>query len=308
MKEKANMLNSLKEKAIRLVLLQDCIYNCSFCHKEGIKEKRESKLTPKDISYMYKTLNKNYGIKTIHLTGGEPLLKKDIKEIIERLKKEDAIIKITTNGFLLKENMWIGKMVDKLNISIHSIKEEKYESISNYKKSFKTVIDSVKELRFRYPTLKISINTTLIKNINDSIEDIEDIIRFSSSVKSDLKIIEIYPKNIEEYTNIENVIPIIKKFGYKHVNNSFRKNIYSNGNHNVILQKCTCSAISEKKDKTNLCKANNDLYITQDGKLNLCRNTDETIDLYNSIKNRNDKELAELIKTSYEKMGNECNC
>ena len=307
-KEKANMLNILKNKTIRLILLQDCVYNCEFCHKEGIRTKRESRMTPEDIGYMFSVLNNRYGIKTVQLTGGEPLLKSDLKEIIMNLKSHGANVKVTTNGYLLKENMWIGDMVDKLNVSVYSFDKSKYESISTIEDSYHKVISSIKQIRFKYPTLKMSINTILLKGINDDFEAIQELINFAASIKADLKIVEAYPKTIKQYTSIDNIASQIKQLGYKKVKNSFRKIAYSNGTHNVFLQRCTCSIVSEQNNKMELCKKHNDIYISQDGKVNLCREKNDIIDLYEAIKNRDDNELANKIKKTYEKIGNNCNC
>ena len=307
-KEKANMLNSLKQKTIRLILLQDCVYNCEFCHKEGIRTKKESLMTPDDIEYMYSVLNNRYGIKTVQLTGGEPLLKENLKEIITNLKKHGANIKVTTNGYLLEDNMWIGEMVDKLNISLHSFDKNKYQSISTVENSYEKVVSAVKKMRFKYPTLKISINTTLLRGINDNYNSIQELVGFASSIKADLKIVEVYPKNSKYYTSIYKIEPLIKQMGYKNIKDSFRKKLFSNGIHNIFLQRCTCSIISEQNDKTELCREHNDLYISQDGKVNLCRATNDTIDLYYSIKERDDNELASKIKKAYEEMGGRCIC
>lgn len=307
-KEKANMLNILKSKTLRLILLQDCVYNCEFCHKEGIKTKRESLMTPEDIGYMFSVINNRYGIKTVQLTGGEPLLKDNLKEIIANLKSHGANVKVTTNGYLLKENMWIGEMVDKLNISVHSFNEQKYESISTVNDSYKKVISAIKQVRFKYPTLKISINTTLLKGINDNFDSIQELISFAASIKADLKIVEVYPTTSKYFTSILNIEPLIKQAGYRKIKSSFRKMLYSNGSHNIFLQRCTCSIVSEQSDKTGLCKAHNDIYVSQDGKVNLCRSTNGTIDLYEDIRNRDDNELASKIKKTYEKMGNGCKC
>lgn len=307
-KEKANMLNILKQTTIRLILLQDCVYNCEFCHKEGIKTKKESLMTPEDIEYMYSVLNNRYGIKTVQLTGGEPLLKENLKEIITNLRKHGANIKVTTNGYLLEENMWIGEMIDKLNISIHSFNKEKYQNISTVENSYEKVVSAVKKIRFKYPTLKININTTLLKGINDNYNSIQELAGFASSIKADLKIVEVYPKNSKYYISVFNIEHLIKQLGYRRIEDSFRKRLYSNGNHNIFLQRCTCSIISEKSNKTELCKENNDLYISQDGKVNLCRATNDTIDLYYSIKQRDDNELTNKIKKVYEEMGNGCIC
>lgn len=144
-RKKANMLNYMKNKNLRLILSQECTYNCEFCHKEGIKTKRENLMTPDDISFLYNILYNRYGIKNVQLTGGEPLLTNNLREIVTALKAKGAIVKITTNGYLLNENMWMGEFIDKLNISVHSLKKEKYEKISNIKGSYEKVIDAIKK-------------------------------------------------------------------------------------------------------------------------------------------------------------------
>lgn len=59
-------------------------------------------------------------------------------------------------------------------------------------------------MRFKYPTLKISINTTLLRGINDNYNSIQELVGFASSIKADLKIIEVYPK-------IQNIIQVYIK-------------------------------------------------------------------------------------------------
>lgn len=306
-KDKSNMLNSIKTKTIRLILSQDCVYNCDFCHKEGIKTKRENLMTPEDISYMYNIFSNRYGIKTVQLTGGEPLLKNNLNEIITKLKEKGAIVKVTTNGYLLNENMWIGEYIDKLNISIHSLKKEKYEKVSTVKDSYDKVITSVKQMRYKYPTLKMSINTTVLKGINDSFEDIQELAKFASSIKADLKFVEVYPNTINTFTSIKNIELKLKQAGYKKSVSGFRKTVLSNGVHNVILQRCTCSIVHESENKEEACKSYNDIFISQDGKINLCREIETTIDLYEDIKARNDEEIDKKIQKMYEKMGANCN-
>lgn len=81
-------------------------------------------------------------------------------------------------------------------------------------------------MRFKYPTLKISINTTLLRGINDNYNSIQELVGFASSIKADLKIIEVYPKNSKYYTSIYKIEPLIKQMGYKNIKDSFRKNYF----------------------------------------------------------------------------------
>ena len=305
-KEKVYTFGHLKEKTLRMVLLQDCVYNCEFCHREGIKDKADELMTEADIGYLYKILNQKYEIKTVHLTGGEPLLKNNLEKIVNELKKQNAIVKVTTNGYLLNENMWIGEKIDKLNVSIHTLNEEEYEKISKKKGSYAKVISSLKDIRFKFPTLKICINVTLMKGINDDIDSLKDLIKFSLSLKADLKIVEMYQESDNKFIEIEKIEEKIKQLGYKLIKKSFRKKQYTNNNHNIFIQKCTCNIVSKAKDRALSCQQNNDIYITQDGKIHLCRKSNETIDIYNFIINKDENKILNTMKDIYIKMGENC--
>ena len=314
-KENENIISNLNNQVINirsqlaqrnandLFEMDNLMEKISSMENEKSEQDKKIKLLSEQVS--------NYSSDIRKSVSANEKLKIDVeryKGVITSLKEEGAIIKITTNGYFLKENLWIGDMVDKINISLHSINKEKYEEISKVKDSYDKVINGIKELRFQYPTLKIGINTVLLRNVNDSKDEIEGLIKFSSSIKADLKFIEAYPKNIKGYVDINEIIKKIETMGYIHQKNNFRKSVFSDGSHTIYIQKCTCSAVSEKEDKQSVCKENNDIYITQDGIINLCRQSDEKINLYNIIKNRKDGELIKVIKDVYYQMGNNCKC
>lgn len=260
-----------KEKSLRLILTQECTYNCSMCHKEGIHSKKENLLTNEDFAYIYEIANKEYGINKVNLTGGDPLLRDDIQDLLIKLKQKNAKITMTTNGYLLDKNIEIGNLLNKLNISVHSLNKEKFEELCGKKDSFEKVINNIKMFRAQYPTLNIGINTTIIKGINSDEKEIEELIEMAGLLKVELKFIELYPKNAKEFVPIHTLEPILKKLGFYIVKSEFRKNIYTNKKQIITLTRCTCSVVCDKANKKEACKNNNDLYITPDGKISLCR-------------------------------------
>lgn len=255
-----------KEKSLRLILTQECTYNCSMCHKEGIHSKKENLLTNEDFAYIYEIANKEYGINKVNLTGGDPLLRDDIQDLLIKLKQKNAKITMTTNGYLLDKNIEIGNLLNKLNISVHSLNKEKFEELCGKKDSFEKVINNIKMFRAQYPTLNIGINTTIIKGINSDEKEIEELIEMAGLLKVELKFIELYPKNAKEFVPIHTLEPILKKLGFYIVKSEFRKNIYTNKKQIITLTRCTCSVVCDKANKKEACKNNNDLYITPDGK------------------------------------------
>lgn len=295
-----------KEKSLRLILTQECTYNCSMCHKEGIHSKKENLLTNEDFAYIYEIANKEYGINKVNLTGGDPLLRDDIQDLLIKLKQKNAKITMTTNGYLLDENIEIGNLLNKLNISVHSLNKEKFEELCGKKDSFEKVINNIKMFRAQYPTLNIGINTTIIKGINSDEKEIEELIEMAGLLKVELKFIELYPKNAKEFVPIHTLEPILKKLGFYIVKSEFRKNIYTNKKQIITLTRCTCSVVCDKANKKEACKNNNDLYITPDGKISLCRKIEDEIDILVQTKDKNNEELILRLDTALKQMGSSC--
>lgn len=295
-----------KEKSLRLILTQECTYNCSMCHKEGIHSKKENLLTNEDFAYIYEIANKEYGINKVNLTGGDPLLRDDIQDLLIKLKQKNAKITMTTNGYLLDKNIEIGNLLNKLNISVHSLNKEKFEELCGKKDSFEKVINNIKMFRAQYPTLNIGINTTIIKGINSDEKEIEELIEMAGLLKVELKFIELYPKNAKEFVPIHTLEPILKKLGFYIVKSEFRKNIYTNKKQIITLTRCTCSVVCDKANKKEACKNNNDLYITPDGKISLCRKIEDEIDILVQTKDKDNEELILRLDTALKQMGSSC--
>lgn len=295
-----------KEKSLRLILTQECTYNCSMCHKEGIYSKKENLLTNEDFAYIYEIANKEYGINKVNLTGGDPLLRDDIQDLLIKLKQKNAKITMTTNGYLLDKNIEIGNLLNKLNISVHFLNKEKFEELCGKKDSFEKVINNIKMFRAQYPTLNIGINTTIIKGINSDEKEIEELIEMAGLLKVELKFIELYPKNAKEFVPIHTLEPILKKLGFYIVKSEFRKNIYTNKKQIITLTRCTCSVVCDKANKKEACKNNNDLYITPDGKISLCRKIEDEIDILVQTKDKNNEELILRLDTALKQMGSSC--
>lgn len=296
-------------KELRLITTKKCNYNCAFCHHEGIKCNIEEKLNSDDILSFYQFLNNTYDISSIHLTGGEPFLNNELSNIIKKTKAEKAEITITSNGYNINPNDEIFNQIDKINISIHTLDENMYEEISKVKGSFKKTLNNIIELRKNFPLLKIGINTTLTKFYEHNEEELINLIEFSKSIRADIKIIELFPNSDKEnFVNISTIIPTINSKHYNLKKSAFRKEIYENDGHQVILIKCTCSAVSEQKkgDKSKYCYENNDIYLSADGNLHICRNTNDMINIYKEIKNKDYYGLKIKLEEYFESLGKNC--
>jgi cyclic pyranopterin phosphate synthase len=116
------------------LVTQQCNYMCVFCHGEGLQSNKMDLLTPDDYCFLFKVGKENFGWNTATLTGGEPLLRKDIVQIAEKLFTQGAKITLTTNGTLLTDKILIGNYIERVNLSIHTLNEQSYESLVRVEK------------------------------------------------------------------------------------------------------------------------------------------------------------------------------
>lgn len=306
-KDKINKRKIRARKELRIIYTQKCNYNCEFCHAEGVKTKIIETMDNEDIVKIYKFLNTNYSINSVHFTGGEPMLKPEIQELIESLNKEGANITITSNGYYLPDDEKMFNNIEKINISLHSMNEKDYEKISRIPGSHNTVINNIKKLRANYPVLKICINATLTEDLASDSSNIVDLIDFANSIRADLKIIELFPENSEtKIVPIDNLIPIIEKKNYKVYKQLFRKKIYIKNSLKITLLKCTCGAVKEYINQDEICYENNDIYLTMDGRLHVCRKNEETVSIFEELKIDDSKNLKNKIDYYFERIGNRC--
>ncbi|MHA2360345.1 MAG: radical SAM protein, partial [Candidatus Thorarchaeota archaeon] len=89
---------------LRISLTQRCNHSCFFCHHEG-EEPSDSEMTSAEIESLVRLVGR-YGVRRVKLTGGEPLLRSDILDIIRRLSPITDDLSLTTNGQSLEQTAY----------------------------------------------------------------------------------------------------------------------------------------------------------------------------------------------------------
>lgn len=89
---------------LRISVTSRCNLNCIFCHTEGLgKEVEDVVMTPQEIERVTR-IAMEFGVNSVKLTGGEPMMRTDILEIVERLGRLGLKdLSMTTNGFRIAE-------------------------------------------------------------------------------------------------------------------------------------------------------------------------------------------------------------
>lgn len=158
---------------IRISITDSCNMNCFYCHNEGQSQKN-NELTVDQITYLVENSLK-YGVNKVRITGGEPLIHKDIYEILSVLRTYPQILNlgINTNAYEKEKLIHIAqnKLVDQIVVGIDcfSGSVSKYSSVGP---SPKEVLETVLFIRNNYD-VKIEIDSVLAKNQNQTFQLVE---------------------------------------------------------------------------------------------------------------------------------------
>ncbi|MCP3659218.1 MAG: GTP 3',8-cyclase MoaA [Bacteroidetes bacterium] len=280
---------------LRISVTDTCNLKCQYCMPDTKIKYLDKKniLTFEEIEKIAKIFVDS-GVKKIRITGGEPLIRKDISVLINRLDKLQSLneLAITTNGVFLKKYAQKLKhtKMKTINISLDTLDKNKYAKITR-NDCFDDVwagIDKVIKLGFA----SIKINTVLIKGINDN--EIMDFINLTKNKNIDVRFIELMPMgsmlnwSMEHFCPNKTVLDICKNLEKIEKNNIHSPATYyklQNAQGRVGL----ISAVSNK-----FCETCNKVRLTADGKLKSCLHSDTTLDLKKIL--RNGGEIEEIIQ------------
>ena len=152
---------------LRVSVTKRCNLSCSYCG--ACKENKDKELTPAEIEKIVKAFA-DCGITKVRLTGGEPLIRKDICDIAERIGRIDNIKKLalTTNGINLKELAKPLKNagVTAVNISLDTTDSEQYKKLTGYD-GLRKVFEGIDECE-SVGLSPIRLNAVLIRGQNES--------------------------------------------------------------------------------------------------------------------------------------------
>jgi len=178
---------------LRLSVTEQCDMRCIYCSPQGIISRtRADELSLDEISRLLAAFAEN-GVSKIRLTGGEPLLREDIADII-RLAAETPGISttaITTNGRRLVDlaSDLRAAGLNAVNISIDSVDSSTYRHITG-SDAFDSVIRGLDEA-LRAGFEKVKTNTVVMRGVNDS--EVSRIAKLTINLPVEARFIELMP-------------------------------------------------------------------------------------------------------------------
>ena len=268
---------------LRLSITDRCNLRCRYCMPEEGLDLIEhgDLLTYEEILRVTEVFARN-GISKIRLTGGEPLVRKGVIDLVKGIGKIEGIqdLSLTTNGVLLRE--YAKDLVEaglrRINISLDSLRPERFAYITRRDK-FKEVWEGIEEaLRQRLSPVKI--NVVAIRGFND--DEVQEFARLSLTYPLHIRFIEFMPVGGgsdwygDEGISSSQIMEAIREIGElipigPQANDGPAQRYYIQGGKGEIG---FISPIS-----SHFCARCNRLRLTPDGGIRPCLFSDDEIDL-----------------------------
>lgn len=293
-------------RKLRISITDRCNMRCVYCMPNGNTEwiEQNNILTYDEIVKLA-TILARLGIEKIRVTGGEPLVRPKVEDLIKTLSNIDEIkaISMTTNGLLLRDKVMQLRDagLSSINVSLDTFKEDRFKAITGIR-GLNKVMNAIRVADDA--GLKIKINTVIMRGWND--DEIADFARFARFTGYSVRFIEFMPLDgsgirepnlvVTKNETINRISKVVKELVRVDSNNSSEPaTLYSFVDGIGTLG--FIPSISEP-----FCGNCDRLRISSDGRLLTCLYENPGYDLRNMLRGkRSENEITEYILQSVKK-------
>jgi cyclic pyranopterin phosphate synthase len=288
-------------RKLRLSVVDKCNFRCNFCMPDEPEWLPNEKILTDNEIVRLVTILSNYGIDRVRVTGGEPLIRKDVENLISRIASIPGIqgTGITTNGFYLAEKARALKEagLHSVTVSLHSLNPKRFSGVTRRDVHQKVIqgIRAAREAGFR----SIKLNAVVVRGYND--DEILDFTELAYTQGFNVRFIEYMPfdgKKLWDTSKVVTgeeildlikskfeVVPLEREHGSTSVNYKF---IDGGGEFGII------TSISKP-----FCSDCDRLRLTADGKVVPCLFSNNEYDVGSLMrKGASDDELGEFFEHS----------
>ena len=275
---------------LRVSVTDRCDFRCTYCMSENMTFlPKKDLLTLEELERLC-TVFINLGVKKLRLTGGEPLVRKNIMNLIASLSRHITSRKLeeltlTTNGSQLPKyaQQLADNGVKRLNVSLDTLDREKFKKITRWG-DLDQVLDGLNAAKSA--GLNIKINTVALNGTNN--DELKDMLTWAGDNGYDMTIIEVMPMgDIGSETRINQYLPL----------NAVRNNLSKYFTLEDIDYKTGGPARYTRVKETggrlgfitplthNFCESCNRVRVTCTGTLYMCLGQDDDADLKTPLRN-----------------------
>jgi cyclic pyranopterin phosphate synthase len=279
---------------LRVSVTQKCDKHCPYCHREG-ETNPSTVMTVDEITHIVR-IAISLGISRVKLTGGEPLLRKEIVEIVRGINGLEGLtdLSMTTNGAYMKGLAKDLKKagLNRVNVSLPTLDPNVYSDLMGG--DLQDAIEGVKAA-VEAGLHPVKLNMLVLKNVNDG--EIEKMIQFAAQTGTILQLIELEPINLSKkyykryHLGLDEIEQKLKKLASE---TRIRK--YMQKRRIYVLPKVNVELI-RPIENTEFCANCTRIRVTSDGKLKPClMRKDNLVDILTPLRNgADDKKLTEAF-------------
>jgi cyclic pyranopterin phosphate synthase len=284
---------------LRVSITDRCNYKCVYC-RSGEGDERYPELTIDEYLHLIQ-LFVGLGITKVRLTGGEPLLRRGLVELVQELALMPTLdgapldLAITTNGHLLTS---LAKPLkdaglNRVTVSMDAVDSAVFERITRVPGSFEKVLAGVRAARDAGLT-PLKINCVLLRGFND--DQIEGFARFAREEKVAVRFIEFMPLEEGRLWSPEIVVPLrevveriekvmpLSELPQRDAGETARRYTFADGVGEIGIVAPVSQAF---------CGACSRVRLTSDGKIRTCLFSQVEHDLYGRMRSLSERAAHE---------------
>ncbi|MCH9844259.1 MAG: GTP 3',8-cyclase MoaA [Alphaproteobacteria bacterium] len=285
---------------LRLSVTDRCDLRCVYCMPKNMTFMPKKDLATLEESYQLVKIFTDLGIEKLRVTGGEPLVRRNILWLMEQLgelKQTGGLKKLvmTSNATQLAKMAKPLKAagIDSINISLDSLDTHLFELVTNggNLKQVLAGIDAAVE-----NDISIKINVVALKGVNDLA--IDDFVRFGAEKKCDITFIEVMPMgDMGNETRVAQYLPLDEVKQHLHKNWQLTPSTYKSGG---PARYYNCAETGQRIGfitplSQNFCAQCNRVRLTATGKLYSCLGQDNQYDLLTILRMQGEQAVRDMI-------------
>ena len=291
---------------LRISVTDRCNYRCTYCMSENMSFLPKNDLLSLEELDRVCTAFVNRGVNKLRITGGEPLVRKDVLHLFERLGRHisSGMLKeltLTTNGSLLAKyaHQLFAFGVRRINVSLDTLDEAKFKSVTRWG-SLQDVLDGLAEAK--RVGLEIKINAVALKGTNDY--ELDKMVSWCGDNQFDLTVIETMPMGEIDFDRNDQFLPLTLVREELERNWTLEETDFRTGGpaRYVTVRETGRKIGFITPLSHNFCEDCNRVRLTCTGKLYMCLGQDDWADLKTPI--RTDKTDESLYAAIDRAIGN----
>lgn len=277
-----------KHDYLRISLTDKCNLRCLYCMPLDLPESflaSRSMMSVDEILSIAKVFV-DLGVTKIRLTGGEPLVRKEVREIISRLSKFPIELALTTNAVLVDEfvDLFVETGLRSVNVSLDSLDAATFEILSQ-RKHFNKVVENIQLLLKR--GFHVKLNMVVLKDVNH--QEIPAFVEMTKNANLHIRFIEFMPfkgngwDHQQVFSSNEIISLVEENFSFLKLTDRPNDTARS---FQVENYKGTFAVISTMTEP--FCTTCNRLRLTSDGKMKNCLFSNGEADILSALRKGED--------------------